>query len=250
MVKKINLTLLATLFVLYGAIIPVYMTSYEQVRAEEAAETTADDSAVDDDQDKAEDVASDKKNDLKARLEKYKEKRTERLAAFQEQRLKLRCKAAQGKIATLEARMNNIVANRKKVYTEITEKLDKLIVKLQAAGIDTTELETAREDAKAELATVSTSLDSYETILADLSEMDCTADPEAFQAALEQARETRKQLHDDAQNFRRFVLEELRDILKDIRQQLAEKAGESTDEDNASSNTSEDEAAPEETNEQ
>jgi hypothetical protein len=196
-----------------------------------AQDTQDDDEMVQTTAEPTEDNAA-KTNSLKARserLKQYKEKRTERLAVFQQQRITQRCASAQGKIASLRARVNAVKANREKVYKEIGDKLDTLILKLQAAEVDTTELETARTDMSAELKTLTENLATYEMVLTDIEEMDCELDPEAFKGALDEARNTRQSLQDDARAFRRFVQKELRSILVELRKDLAAKAGGDTE---------------------
>ena len=161
------------------------------------------------------------------RRKAYQEK-AERLSEAQQRRVAGRCEAAQGKVTSLRARINNAVANRKKVYQEIGEKLDVLLARLQKAEMDTTTLETAREDMRVDLVALTESLDGYDTVLADLEAMDCTADPASFQAALKSAREMQTSLRAQAQDFRQFATTQLRAILQDIRAQLATKTETST----------------------
>ena len=154
------------------------------------------------------------------RIKAYQEKKAEKLATTQAKRIASRCSAAQGKITSLRARITNVVSNRKKVYSEIGDKLDNLIVKFQAAGLVTTEIETIREDIKTELSELSTSLDSYDTVLSDLESMDCVSDPDAFYNALSEAREVQTALRDQATEFRRFATSELKTAIKNLRDQL------------------------------
>ena len=103
------------------------------------------------------------------------------------------------------------------------EKLDKLVERLVKAGIDTTKLDTAREDIQADLKVLNASMESYNTVLVDIEEMKCQEDPEAFQAALEEARVLLKTLREQAQEFRRFSTNELRTILQELKIQLEAK---------------------------
>lgn len=165
-------------------------------------------------------ITDDKKQGRAERLQALKDLKTEKLDEAQAKRLALRCKAAQGKIASLRARTNNIIASRRKVYSEIGDKLDVLLGRLGAAGLDISTLQTAREDMRTELGTLSDSMNEYDTLLADLANMDCEADPEAFSAALKSAREVQVRLRTQARDFRQFVTVELRAVLQDIRSQL------------------------------
>ena len=157
------------------------------------------------------------------RLKTYKEKVSVKLDEAKAKRVTSRCKSAQGKVTSLHARMNKVVANRRKVYKEIGEKFDTLIQRLKKADMDTVKLETAREDIKTELAGLEDSMKNYDAVLSDLEEMDCVSDPEAFAAALSQARDLQKTLREEAQAFRSFVTVELKQLLAETKQQLQDK---------------------------
>lgn len=168
-----------------------------------------------------EDTATDNIAEGRAdRLKAYQEKVTEKLTEAKSKRITQRCKSAQGKITSLRARVKNIVANRKKVYQEVGEKLGSLLLKFQAAGLDTTTLETAISDIKTNLVDLNSDMESYDTLLSDLEAMDCTADPDAFSNALINAREVQSQLRDKAKNFRSFTTTELKTIISELRAQL------------------------------
>lgn len=166
------------------------------------------------------------------RVKVYKERTTEKLTAFKERKIKNACSSVQGKITSLRARISSVIANRKKVYKEIGEKLDTLIEKLKAAGADTTKIETAREDIRNDLATLEESMNSYDTVLADLEVMDCQTDPTTFKAALESAREMQKSLREQAQAFRSFATGELKTALQEVRDQLKNTSAATTDQTN------------------
>lgn len=183
-------------------------------------------------------TAEDKATARAERLKQYQEKVAEKLSDAKAERLASRCKAAQGKITSLRAKLNNVVANRKKVYQEIGDKLNTLLLKLQAADIDVTALETAIADVKVELEALNTSMEEYDTVLSDLETMDCEADPDAFNTALSEARETQKQLREQAIEFRRFSTTELKEIIKELRAQLSAKS-ESTPEQEVTETTGE-----------
>ena len=158
-----------------------------------------------------------------ARIEEYKQKKIEKLAETQAKRVASRCKSAQGKITSLRSRISSTNENRRSVYRVMGEKLDKLVERLVKAGIDTTKLDTAREDIQADLKVLNASMESYNTVLVDIEEMKCQEDPEAFQAALEEARVLLKTLREQAQEFRRFSTNELRTILQELKIQLEAK---------------------------
>ena len=172
-----------------------------------------------------------------SRIAEYKQIMADKLTEAQTKRLTNKCKSAQGLVTSYHAKLNNVIANRKKVYMEIGDKLDSLITKLQNAGIDTTKLETARDDIKSEAQALSDSLDSYDIVLSDLESMDCESDPEGFKAALEDARDLQNKLREQATEFRRFATTELREIIKELRSELELKQQSTQADDTNTTNT-------------
>jgi hypothetical protein len=218
MLRKINTLLAALVLLIVSASTPVLAQTDSS--SDEASQTTTTE------------TTDDKSSGREARVKSYKEKAAAKLADAQAKRVKNKCKSAQGKISSLRAKVKNATANRSKVYKEVGEKLDTLLEKLKAAEVDTTKLETARSDIQTELATLTESLNAYDTVLADLTAMDCEADPDTFNAALISAREIQVALRTQAQEFRRFATTELRTILQELKQQMVDK---STDEQSSES---------------
>lgn len=160
------------------------------------------------------------------RLEKYKLERNLRLTQFQQNLVKNKCKQAQGGgIASLHGRIKGIETSRSKVHGNIIEHLNKLVEKLKAKGIDTSTLETQIAELKTKIDTFKTDLEAYKQEIADLKEMDCTADPTAFKAALEAARESKAKLKESAKSIRDYVKNTIKPTLVGIRQQLANQEG-------------------------
>ncbi len=201
--------------------VPVYAVEDNTPVAENSSETKTTETTQ-------EETAVDKSAGREDRIKAYLEKKADKLAETQAKRISSKCKSAQGKITSLRARITNVVSNRKKVYKEIGEKLDTLILKFQAAGLDTTELETIRQDIKTELADLNTNLESYDTVLSDLESMDCVSDPDAFYSALSEARDVQKSLKEQATEFRRFATNELKEAIKKLRTQLEQNESSET----------------------
>ncbi len=167
--------------------------------------------------------AEDKSTGRTERLESYKAKVATKLADAQAKRIVARCKTAQVKISAYRKTATTLVENRTNAYIRIGEKLDALLVKMQMAELNTVTLETAREDMRADLVTLNTSFENYDTALADLEAMDCASDPDSFNAALVEARNLQASLKTQAQEFRQFASEQIKLILQDIRQQIVNK---------------------------
>lgn len=155
-----------------------------------------------------------------ARLEEYKKEKEAKLQEWQEKRIAQRCENAQEKLEKLQTRFSNTVTNRTAAYQKVVSKVEILIAKLQAANVDTTEIEAALTELKAKADILVTSLNDYYTVLGDLVALKCSDDPEAFKSALEVAREYRETLHDNAKDFREYATGELKEILQALKAQL------------------------------
>ncbi len=157
---------------------------------------------------------------LKARIARLNIK----LTAAEASKLKTKCVAAQGIVKTQEIKVNSGITARSKAYDELLSHLDKLIAKLKAANVSTTELETERTALKAKIDTFKKDLTTYKVALSDVQALGCLADPTGFKAALEDARTARKTVADDATAIRSYVNDTIKVTLKAIRADLDKKA--------------------------
>lgn len=185
----------------------------EQEASTETAETT---------------TPEDKSAGRSERLESYKAKASTKLADAQAKRIATRCKSAQNKLSAYRKSASVVAENRTRVYLGVVEKLDTLLAKMQKAELNTQTLETARDDMQSDLVILKASFENYDTALADVEAMDCVADPEAFNAALMEARSLRAGLKTQVHEFRQFVTVHMKEILQDLKSQLENKT-ESTD---------------------
>jgi hypothetical protein len=152
--------------------------------------------------------------DMKKRLEENKAALKTKLDEVAKKRIIAKCKPAQAIVKGAETSANAISTNRGKAYTKIAESVQKLIDKLKADGKDTAELESALATAKQKAEALSAKMKTYEQTLADIREMDCAADPTAFQAALESARTQRDAIKTAATDFRTYVSTTLKAAVK------------------------------------
>lgn len=162
--------------------------------------------------------------ELKARLQQRKDALKVRLNTAQKTRLQASCKNAQGKLQSVAGRINGIETSRNEVYGHMIEHLEELSTKLKAKNVDTVTLDEQINALKDQMAAFKTSLTEYKQAVVDLAAMDCQADPEAFKASLDQAREFRKTLHVSGQNIRMYVKETIKPTLVTIRAELVAKA--------------------------
>lgn len=164
------------------------------------------------------------KSEQLERLEKHKTEFRIKLSDTEHARIKGRCKQAQGGgIKSLDGRTHGIETSRSKVHANLLNRLNKLVEKLKAKGVDTAELESEIAVLKTKIETFKTDLAVYKQDMADLKEMDCAADPDAFKAALEAARKSRLKVHQDVKDIRSYVKETIKPTLQEIRAQLEEK---------------------------
>ncbi len=171
--------------------------------------------------------------ELRARLQERKDELKLRLSNAQKTRLQARCKNAQGKLSAVEGRIQGIETSRNEVYGNLVGHLTELSSKLKAKGIDTSQLDMQIVQLEERIAAFKTEFAEYKQAVADLAEMDCEADPEAFKAALEDARSHRKTLHETGQNIRKYVTETIKLTLAVLRAELAAKAGTNSNNDKA-----------------
>lgn len=178
--------------------------------------------------------------EFKKRLDDQKTKYKVKLAAAQKLALKGKCKPAQAVVGKLQTKFGNSVTKRTQAYEQLQKNLDGLIEKLKAKDVDTATLESQITALKAKIATYSTDLTAYKDSLADLKEVDCAADPDAFQAALESARAAHQKLVADVVAIKTYVKDTIKPTLVTIRKSIETAASTSNSGSDAtnSSNTS------------
>lgn len=158
------------------------------------------------------------------RQERVQKRKTELKIAqtnAQKQRLTGRCKAAQTLVGVLNGRVKGVQTVRSDAYGRITGQLDDLLVKLQAKGANTTELQTAITTLKDHIHTFTDDLADYQQAVNDTAEIDCVADPDGFKASLETARSLKTKLKEDGTVIRAYLKETIKPLLQTIRAQLA-----------------------------
>lgn len=161
-----------------------------------------------------------RQENLQARIAERKLNRSIALNEADKQRVAARCSAAQGKIRSLEGKVQGIETSRRQVYSNLLSKLNNVAEKLSAAGIDTVDLESQIAEVNTQIDDFYVLLADYKQAVADLGALDCQADPEAFKATLEAARESQSSLRQAAQAIRQSFTNTISQTLQGIRQQL------------------------------
>ena len=172
------------------------------------------------------------------RLEKHKAELKIKLSNIDKNRIKDRCKQAQGGgIKRLDGRIKGIETSRDKVHTNLVNRLNKLVEKLKTKAVDTAALESEIAVLITKIETFKADLATYKQNLTDLKAMDCASDPTAFKAQLEVVRTDREKVHQDVIDIRKYVKETIKSTLKEIRSQLEEQEQTDSDSDNQANNT-------------
>ncbi len=154
------------------------------------------------------------------RLEDLKKSLHINLSVAEKDALKKVCRPAQSVVAKIKTNFGNSVTKRTQAYTELQKNLNNLLDKLKAKGADTTALEQEINTLKTKFDNYKTDLANYQQTLTDLKAVDCQADPDAFQAALDAARTAHQKLVDDTVDIKSYVRGTVRPTLEAIKKSL------------------------------
>ncbi|HTE58686.1 MAG TPA: hypothetical protein VK694_08175 [Verrucomicrobiae bacterium] len=165
---------------------------------------------------------------LQQRLEKRKTEIKTKLSAVEKTRVTTRCKAAQGKVASAQARAK-VIDTRYAGYEKALTHLQQLKDKLKAKGVDTTVYEQQLAVLTTKTQTYADDAAAYKESLKDLAELDCAVDPDAFKASLETSRKLRAKVEADGKDIRSYYTMTIKPTLLSLRQQLVNKEGQNTE---------------------
>lgn len=154
------------------------------------------------------------------RIEKRKAAFKTKLTNSQQNRIKLRCKNAQGKLQSVSQKLTAAQQNREKSYDKILDTITAVQPKLDAANVDTAPLATTVTELKAAIESFKASSAAYQEVLKDTAELDCQADPVAFQASLVEARAALQKVRSDAGNIRTVINQKLKPALVETKAKL------------------------------
>lgn len=157
---------------------------------------------------------------LQQRVQKYQEAAKTRLTNAQKLLVASRCKAAQGKVSSVKGRVTGLETSRTQVYGNLQDRLTKLSEKLKAKTIDTTTYDAQVAELKTMIDTYNTDLAKYREAVTDLSEMECTTNPDGFKAALEAARTARVKVVADGQAIKTYLNGTLKPTIQALHDQV------------------------------
>lgn len=215
-----------------GLLLPLFAVG--AVFAQDSSQTTTNTTTQTDDTSTTETkpLTDAQKKEMNARTEKRKAEAKLKLTAVQQKRIQARCKNAQGLVRSVGVKVKGVETSRTKIHANLVERLTELQTKLDAKNVDTTQLKAEIAELKVKIATFDTDLAAYKQLVADLAELDCTADPAAFKTSLDSARASLQKVRDDAVAVRTYVKDTIKPTLKSIQTQLESAENTSTTETN------------------
>lgn len=216
--KRVSVLVILALF--FGALVAL------PIRAQQVEEQTPTESTG---------TTDDESEDRRATLEERKEQRKAEIElrrdTAREQRVAGRCTGAQNALEARQGASEQILAGRQQVYGVLLTKLDELEARLANVGADTTTLQEQITEISTLVDEFYVSFGEYQQALADMLEIDCSADVESFVFALEDAREQIKQLRETSKSIREFFTGTILQTMQDIKAELPDTdSGEVTEE--------------------
>ena len=163
---------------------------------------------------------SEAEHNFENRLEKAKSTLKLNLAAAEKLKLETKCEGAQKNVDKVKTKLDKIANIRGKSYDALSKRVDNLVTRLKAQGIDTTELENERVQLQAKITQVKTDITVYRQTMADIASMTCKTDPTGFKALITQARTQRETIATDAKAVKDYFQGTIKPTLQDIRDQL------------------------------
>ncbi len=140
----------------------------------------------------------------------------EDLTPDQASRVKANCVSIKNSLSQLHASDALLRVNRGQVYESMAAKLmDTFNDRLAGNRLDNKAMTTVTANYRSALTTFRTDYIAYEQKLSEAIRIDCTAQPNTFHAALEQARTLRTKVHDDVVRLHR-VIDDYRSSVNDF----------------------------------
>jgi hypothetical protein len=138
-----------------------------------------------------------KTSTLAERLIKLESKYKTQLDALSKVKVASSCESAQVKLKAVKTKDETATNQRQKTYTNLSEKLNSIVVNLQRQKVDATKLAEAQNKYNADINTYLDDLQNYKTALDDAITVQCAEDPTGFYASILEARGLRIKLMAD-----------------------------------------------------
>lgn len=222
-IKRFVSTVLASFALIFGLSTSVVFAVEDRVSQTNTTRTTSTEVKTTNQTAQATTLSDADKQKLLQRLTERKTNLKTKLTNAQKVRLQTKCKAAQGLMAPIKSKVTGYEQGRGEVYSKVVTRLKDVSIKVKAKGISTTELDAAITTLEGKVTTFNTDIAIYKQAVSDLTDMECTTDPEAFQASLQEARSALEKVKSDATDIRSYVKDTIKPILLTIKGQLQPK---------------------------
>jgi 2C-methyl-D-erythritol 2,4-cyclodiphosphate synthase len=127
-----------------------------------------------------------------------------------------RCLGAQDSLTAIHTKAQITKVARTKTYTNLTQSLTNLRLKLDAKQVDASNLDLLIVNYQQKISDFDKAVDAYETTLEDVTQVDCVNKPEDFRAALEGVRNARKTVVDQSSEIREITKSNLKTTFDSI----------------------------------
>lgn len=157
---------------------------------------------------------------LQERVEKYKTQLSEQPSTSELERFKLRCSVAQTALKNVQTRVADVQEKRVNAYTEINNSLDELIAALDKSNIDTTDLKVQVTTLKEKIDAFNVELAAYRQAVEDSTSVDCSTDPLALKASIQEGRNRLTTLVSSVTDIKEHINNLLKPSLQKVRADL------------------------------
>ena len=161
---------------------------------------------------------------LQERINTYKATLKDTPSRSQLDRLKLRCNVSQTALKNLQTRVGATQEKRVGAYGTIQTKLDELITVLEQKDIELTDLKAQTAEFEKKVASFTEDLEAYKQAVDDAAALDCTEDPLALRAAIQEGRNRLTKLVSSVGEIRSHVNNLLKPSLLKVKEDLVTQA--------------------------
>ena len=155
--------------------------------------------------------------EIKKRVEERRNKVKPTLTNAETTRIKDKCASAQGKTNLLQNKLRDTYNPFQNRYDAYVKKLDSLTKKLETEGKDVTELKAQTATLAEKYAAFQAQLELLRVSAADLTAMDCKAEPNGFKATLEELRTQLKATQASFKEVNKYAKETIKATLQGLK---------------------------------
>ena len=164
--------------------------------------------------------------EFEERKRNYRAQLTDDLISTEEERIRQRCDAVRTNIRSLDNDVGVVKTERNAAYDAILEELNDLMERLNAQAFETSQLESNLDTLESKIDKFKSDMDDYIEVVNDLTNIDCRQDQEAFQGALQIARQYNGRLLPQNGDIRSYIVNTIKPTLEKVREDI--EAGRTT----------------------